>query len=291
MKGYVFTITTFLIFLAIIAYYSTFTDLAKQRTGIVNEQMAGERIWRAWLSTASGIPSLVNVTYVKTYGIAEINDTLPAAKNVSYLLERWQAFSLQYASDPSMTSRFEDLSGKGIYLGDNSLSTIRLLPVGVNYTWNNWNKNQSTIRVSGSDFSNIEHIELNIYVTKSINLTGAIWEPSNPSCAGATHCLIINMTVSNATHRLVSNKSLDADKQNRVKFRLDDPNNWVNVTMGTLPSLVNVLPSNGITAYTNTKIVLNTASFYTNFMARLNVTSPFGQKISPVGLMIWKSQS
>lgn len=297
MKGYVFTITTFIIFLGIIAYYTTFSDVARERTQMVNDQIAAERVWRSWLSSASGLSNIANVSFAKSFGTAEINDTLPAARNISYLMERWQTFTGQYASDPTITSVFQDQYGNAVSLGDNKLSKIMLTPVGVNYSWPNWNKNRSTITVSSSDFSNIDHIELNMRTSSYLDgMPDFIWvpnmtSPQNNTCLpSTTHCLKLNLTFTFSGSVWNSTTSyFDADKVSYLKITFFG-SYLANVTVGKLPTLLDVNVSNNVIT-TNTKIVLNTASFYTNFMARLNVTSPFGQKVAPVGLSVWKSQS
>ncbi|MFH0830381.1 MAG: hypothetical protein V1887_04460 [Candidatus Aenigmatarchaeota archaeon] len=298
MKGYVFTLTTFLIFMGLISYFSAFVTVAKERTTIVNDQIAAERTWRSWLSVASGVAEMANVSFTKSYGTAEINDTLPAEKNVSGLLDLWQNAIKIYSNDASISNRFQDASGNEVELGSNSLTNVMITPVGVNYTWPNWQKNQSTIRVTAADFANIERIDLNIRTKQTLALPVNIWwQPniSNPSdhiCTGGTaHCLLLNLTVTDGTNRWNSTGiRLDADKITAVEIDLQPGSaRMVNVTVGPLPNLLNVKTVSG-TAHTNTKIVLNTASFYTNFMARLNVTSPFGRKVTAIGLSVWKTK-
>lgn len=281
MRGYVFTLTTFLIFLGIIAYFNAYVSAARDRTELINEQVASERIWHSWRSAASGMISVTNISVAKwAPDVAEINDTLPAPTSVINLLGRWQEFVRAYYSDSSMTVRFEDDSGNEVDLGGTT-PKVSIMPMGLNYSWPDWSKRESNLVVDGTSLPFIERITLNIRVAQEItNDTTIQWTPEQTCGITAPHCLNLTLSITDGNLAYTTVNTLDVDQQSRIRIDLVSPS-WIRVTVGSLPNLLRV-DMQEANATTNTRIDLNTTEFYNSFLARLSVRTPFGQKVAPI---------
>lgn len=290
-KGLVYTITTFLVFLGILAYVSASAGYQNSFQDTDSASMSSQRVFHYWQSVDSGVGKIMNISSAKSGNVFEINDTLPAEKKISELLDKYGGFVSQYFSDKTIDIHFEDGSGNKIEL-DSLSPQITLLPMNVTYGWDSWGKNEMQIESPASSFGYLYSINVTVNIVNdsiASNSTSITWN-ANKNCKSGSPCLLLYLYVSDGTRTIASEKT-DFDMGSNYQsnnIACASGNCWLDFKSGGqdpathLPVVLNIDLHN-LNITTDTKITMNTSSFYANFPAKLFVGTSFASKLDYLG--------
>jgi hypothetical protein len=287
---------TFLIFLAILTYVYVIINVNIEKSTSVAEKISTQRIFYTWKDVSEDVSSLLNINLDKNDTFLEINDTLPATKNIGSLLDIYQEFTKQIYGDPTIEVNFEDIDGNRINLSEmeNSEDVFNIEPMNIVYTYPDFGKNELIIKVDESNFSFIENVSIFVKLKNvefDCNYTHSVapdycgkWSPDNsvPSCSGVTNCLTLNLTFEDSNNIIfnLEEKYFDVDSRstNNLNVKNVTGNYFIKSHVGGLPSVVHIDLQN-VFIDTTTDIYFNTSDFYINLPSILNVTTPFGRKV------------
>ncbi len=281
VKGILYTISTFLIMLGVVAFLTVTTSTNIERSTVTAEQISSQRIYFYWNDIRDNFADVMNVTLEKKNETAEINDTIPASSDVMALLNYFQLFIEDYFEDGTIEIRFEDESGNEINLTE-LLEEPKILikPMGINYSWPDFGKNEIWVKSPPENFSFIENISYSVTVDGHFNSS---WKP-NPKLCPADYCLDFFFSIKNSTHTWsYPYEHLDIDFDNWIEVEVQGEPQVVVVETGDIDPKETVLHikmiKSGYIIDSELKIVFNTTDFYINYPAVLNVTTPFGRKV------------
>ena len=283
MKGFIFTLTVFLIIMSFVLSSGISNVLAVERKSFTNEMISAQRIFYTWKAVSNNLGNILNVSSEKVNDTVTFNDTLPAENDIGNLLGDYQEFIRKYYEDPTIKIRFEDPTGTEVQLNQTE-SNILIKPMNIEYSWPDYGKNELFIKVDPSNFTFIDQIDMYLRVAPAIkdNINNINWAPYKSCNQNTVYCLRFNLTVTDGSKTWISDKKeFDLDFQSSVKVGLTgEPSSdfFIRATVGQLPVVVNVDMLNA-NVTSSTKLKLTTEEFYINYLARINVTTDFGQKV------------
>jgi len=294
MKGILFTITIFIIFGFIVAYFATINTSLIERSRIVADKVAAQRIYYMWKGVADNVISIFNVSIGKNDTMAIFNDTLPALSNIGSMLGWYQDFINQNIVEQTLNITFEDANGNPVILNQTD-SKIVIKPMNINYSWPDYGKNQLFITSTPANFSYINNVDVyvklkNVFFNCDVNKPGDCnkWSPDNrvPSCSGIQYCLNLNLTFEDANNVVFNypDHYFDIGGTKKSTTNLDVKNTTAAYTIfiqvGPLASniVLNIdLKSTQVNTFTT--INFTTSDFYIDFPTKLNVSTAFGKKV------------
>ncbi len=280
MKGVLFTLTIFLIFMGVLVYISS-SFMQAETAGA--ERIAGQRLFHLWRTIANDISDSLNLTVKKINDTIEINDSMPAEQDVQKFLDDYARFVDQKFKEGNFEARFEDEAGNKIDISTMQSKFI-IKPMQIAYTWPTLKKDSMKIQVDKKNFSYIQEINLTVFVSPQINNTANIkWDPLKKCKGNTKYCLKLNLVVTDGSTSWTSSETeFDVDHNSELKNLHLGPTGGadqrVEIKVGDLKDLIKVDPKNANVS-TSLTMKLNTSSFFLNYPARLNVTTVFGKKI------------
>lgn len=285
-KGMVYTITTFLVFLGILAYVSASAGYQNSFQDTDSASMSSQRVFHYWMSVDKNVGNIMNISQGKSGSVFEVNDTLPAQGDINSLLGQYGNFADQYFKDGTIDMHFEDSSGNKIDLSTVS-PQITLSPMNITYGWDIWGKNELQIMSPVSSLGYIQAINLTIsIVNESIadSTNSIIWNPYK-SCKNGKPCLLLYLYVADGAKTIASAQTTfdltGGSKADQINFTCT--NCWLRVRTGAWsggdPQNVLKIELQNLNITTDTKIAMNTSSFYANFPAKLFVGTGFASKL------------
>ncbi|HLE07629.1 MAG TPA: hypothetical protein VI933_03315 [archaeon] len=281
MKGVLYTLVTYLILVGLLAYTVSTANTFYEHEKIVSEKISAEKVFHSWNSIAKNIAGLLNISAVKKDYTLTLTDTLPSDGGISSVLQNYESFLKTYYDDSIILYRFEDASGNIISL-QNIDSKISIIPTNLNYSWPNFGKNSGKFESDAGGLKYVKRINMTIFVSPEIrDLSTISWSGYKACVQGTTDCLIFNLTVTDGTKTWVSDRdNFDLKFQAQLKMDLGAAGspNWARVTIGKIPSLINLdMQNSNITQTSN--IVFNTTDFFINYPSKLNVSNVFAKKV------------
>jgi len=283
-KAIMYTLVTFLIFAAMIAYINILFDQNMSLSGNVDSSISSQRVYRYWNSVNGNMDNIANVSMAKNSATFEINDSLPAANSLNSLLGRYGLFVDQYFRDGTIDIHFEDDAGNKISL-DTLSPKITLSPMNITYGWDSWGKNEMDIMSPVSSLGFISAINLTInFVNRTIANNSVTWSPYK-DCRSGYPCLRLYLYISDGAKTITSAETTfdlsRGSKSDSVYCASGDC--WLRIRTGVWgggdPQNVLKIELQNLNITTNTKITLNTSSFYVNFPAKLFVGTNFARKL------------
>lgn len=282
-----YTIVTFLIFSGIFAYVTAFSGFQSSLQDSESGGISSLRIFHSWLAVKNGMYGLINISMGKDEKVFEINDTLPAEKDIQNLLDRYGDFLGQYFSDKTIDVHFEDTSGNKIPLESIS-PKITLSPMNITYGWDGWGKNEMEIKSPVSSLGYIYAINLTInFVNETIANNSVTWGPYR-DCRAKYPCLLLYLNVSDGTKTITSAQTtFDLSRDSKTdQIYCTGGNCWMRISVGSWgggdPQTVLKIELKDLNISTDTKINLNTSVFYENFPSKLFVGTGFAKKLDNV---------
>lgn len=280
MKGIMYTVATFLIFLGITTYVYMNLNFSENSSSLISS----ERIFRYWNAVDSGMQNLVNVSTAKKDFVLEINDSLPAERSVKTLLDRYGLFVEQFFKDPTIDVRFEDSSGNKVEL-ENMESKLTIKPMNITYGWDSWGKNEMEIRGLTANLGFIQSINLSVrFVNNTIANNSIIWSPYK-DCRANQPCLNFYLSVSDGTKTIVSDKTtFDLSRGSKTELIYCTAGDcWMRVRVGLWtaedPQNIIKIELHNLNITTSTRIKMNTTEFFANYPAILAVRTAFAEKV------------
>lgn len=284
MKGILFSLVVFLIFMGIAAYANMLVTVNTKNQELVTEALSAQRIYHAWKAVDSGMQNLVNVSTAKKDFVLEVNDSLPAERDVKTLLDRYGLFIEQLFKDNTIDVRFEDSSGNKVEL-ENMESKITIKPMNVTYEWDSWGKNEMEIRSLTANLGFVQSINLSVrFVNNTIANDSIMWTPYK-DCRPNYPCLNFFLTVSDGTKTLVSEKTtFDLSRGSKTEVIYCGAGDcWMRVRVGLWvtedPQNIIKIELHNLNITTNTRIKMNTTEFFINYPAMLAVRTAFAEKV------------
>ncbi len=283
-KGVMYTLVTFLIFTAMIAYINILFDQNMSLSGNVDSSISSQRVYHYWNSVNDNMDNIANVSMAKKDSTFAINDSLPAANSVNSLLGRYGLFVDQFFRDGTIDIHFEDDAGNRIAL-DTISPKITLSPMNITYGWNSWGKNELQIMSPVSSLGFISTINLTInFVNQTIANNSITWSPYM-NCRAGQPCLLLYLYVSDGAKTITSAQTaFDLSRNSKSdQVYCAGANCWLRVRTGPWgggdPQNVLKIELQNLNITTNTKILLNTSSFYASFPTKLFVGTNFARKL------------
>ena len=280
MKGVLFTLTVFLIFSGVFFFIaSSLTEHGK----LSSERIGAQHTYYIWNSIADGVSDSLNLSIEKNNNTIEINDSLPAKDDVQKFLDDYSRFIDQKFKEANFEARFEDADGNKIDLSAMQ-SKFTIKPMNIAYIWPTLKKDRMRMQVDKKNFSYIKEINLTLFVSPQINNTQNIkWDPLKKCKGNTKYCLKFRLTIDDGVNIWVSSETeFDVDHKSELKgVNLGlggglDQN--VKISIGELKDLIKIDPKNAnVSSVMDLK--LNTAKFFINYPARLNVSTLFAKKI------------
>lgn len=207
MKGVVFTLLTFMLFLFL---FELVASLARSGSSIITPQEINKRLVNVFSNIVENIPSVVQVNITKNQNNLTISDVLPPTINISSSLQAFQNF-INFSTPSDLNISFLNPSMQVVPItGLNP--PFQILPFNINYTYpsNNWGKTQQLVYCPNASTCNNFSIHLNYIINQTFqcnpqnasNCTGVNsdgskefnWNPQPDNCAGGPPC--INFTLS-----------------------------------------------------------------------------------------------
>lgn len=295
MKGILFTITIFLIFIGVVTYAVTVASITIEKSNLITEKVSAQRIYYTWKGIADDVIHLLNLTVSRNNSMVEFNDTLPAnpQTKIEDMLSWYQMFLEEYVEDGTIEVRFENADGEKVDLKNDTDSVVVIKPMNIKYRWDNYGKNQLFIEVDPSNFSYINNIDLyiklkNVYFNCDPEEQGSCnkWAPYKPCTNSTTYCLKFNLTFEDMYNDVYNfpEKLFDVDKMSVANLDVKNVTApfFIKIQVGSLPTVINI-DLKSVMVDTSTKINLTTTDFYINMLAKLNVSTPFGKKVDWIG--------
>ncbi len=280
MKGIMYTVATFLIFLGIIAYTYANLDFSKNSSALISS----ERIFRYWNAVDSAMQNIINVSTAKEDFVIEINDSLPAERDVETLLDKYGQFIEQFFKDPTIEVRFEDTAGNKVEL-ENMESKLTIKPMNTTYQWDSWGKNEMEIRSLTANLGFIQSINLSArFVNNTVANNSIIWSPYK-DCRARYPCLNFFLTVSDGMKTLSSAETtFDLSRGSKTELIYCGVGDcWLRIRVGLWtsedPQNVIKIELHNLNITTSTKIKMNTTEFFVNYPAMLAVRTAFAEKV------------
>lgn len=287
-KGMLFTLVTFLIFAGLFAMSNVLISSKMSEADDVNAAVSSQRVFHYWMSVNDNMHDIVNISSSKDGKTFSVNDTLPAGSGINSLLGEYGSFVGRYLADSTIDIHFEDESGNKIPL-DSISPKITLLPMNITYGWDGWGKNEMQIMSPVSALGYIYSINMTVnFMNETIANNSVTWSPYK-GCRPNYPCLLLYLYVSDGTKSITSSQTaFDLTRGSKSDdISCAGSNCWLRVRVGPWgggdPQNVLKLEMQNLNITTNTKLTLNTTSFYANFPAKLFVGTDFARKLDYIG--------
>lgn len=280
MKGLLHTVSIFLIFLGLVAYVNIINQSTTKTNAGVSEKISAERIFYAWSGVHRNIGNIMNISSSKDEYITEINDTLPAERDIDEMLDDYGRFIDKYLKDETMDIYFDDGYGNRVEPEDME-SNLVIKPMNISYSWTDWSKREMLLSTYNNGFIKNISLFMKITNTKLLNDTTAIiWEPYK-NCRSGYPCLNFYLTVSDG-EKTISSTQTTFDLSRSSKTEIYGINGgWIRIRIGPWfnPDDVIRIELQNINITTSTKLILNATEFYISYPTKLAVVTDFARKV------------
>lgn len=280
MKGQLITLSVFLVLMGIIVYITLIVISNTERTSALAETMSAQRVYYSWKAVDDNFAQITEAIASKFDDTAQINDTLPANISIEELLKQYQEFVETKYADETMRIRFEDPDGNYMNLSKDLKPQITIKPMNIVYSWPDWGKNEMNLNVDPSNFSYIKNITILLEANGNFTPT----YKQNPKECPADYCLNLTLKIYNKSYEWVYPYShLDIKFDNWIFINVNNQPSAIKIYTGQIDPpaerVINMKFIKDAVLQSSTSIKLNTTDFYISYLAKINVSTPFGAKV------------